>query len=151
VSGLADQAMMLFLRAHDTVYQRSGGWIGHRIPFAPPMLLLHSIGAKTAAPRTHSLAYFRDGNDYLVVASNGGAPRNPAWYHNLRAHPNTEINVGPKRIPVTARAVLPDDPEYARLWKLCDGSNAGRYSAYQAKTSRPIPVVRLTPTSPRAT
>jgi deazaflavin-dependent oxidoreductase (nitroreductase family) len=137
--------MGLFIRAHDAVYQRSGGWIGHRIPFAPPMLLLHSIGAKTSAPRIHSLAYFRDGNDYLVVASNGGAPRNPAWHHNLRAHPDTEINLGPKRIRVSAHAVLPDDPDYARLWEICDSGNAGRYSAYQAKTSRPIPVITLTP------
>ncbi len=145
MSGLAEKGMALFIRAHDAVYQRSGGWIGHRIPGAPPMLLLHSIGAKTGRPRTHSLAYFRDGGDYLIVASNGGAPRNPAWYHNLRAHPDTEINLGPKRIRVTAQALLPDDPDYARRWKLCDSRNAGRYSAYQSKTKRPIPVVRLTP------
>jgi deazaflavin-dependent oxidoreductase (nitroreductase family) len=150
VSGLAEKGMELFIRAHDAVYQRSGGWIGHRIPLAPPMLLLHSIGAKTGAARTNSLAYFRDGNEYVVVASNGGAPRNPAWYHNLRAHPDTEINLGPKRIRVAAHAVLPDDPDYARLWKLCDGRNAGRYSAYQTKTSRPIPVVRLTPVGSRS-
>ncbi len=115
-----DKAMMAFLKLHDTLYQRSNGWIGHRIPFAPPMLLLHTVGAKTGQPRTNSLAYFRDGNDYLVVASNGGGPRNPAWYHNLRAHPRVEINVGPKRFPKQAHVVLPDDPDYARLWKLCD-------------------------------
>lgn len=147
MSGLAEKGMELFIRAHDAVYQRTGGWIGHRIPGAPPMLLLHSVGAKTGQPRTHSLAYFRDRDDYLVVASNGGAPRNPAWYHNLPAHPETQINLGPKRIAVTAKAVLPDDPDYARLWKICDGANAGRYGAYQSKTSRPIPVVRLRPNS----
>lgn len=145
MSGLAEVGMGLFIKAHDAVYQRSGGWIGHRIPFAPPMLLLRSIGAKTGQPRTHSLAYFRDGRDYLIVASNGGAARNPAWYHNLKANPDTEINLGPNRIQVTAQAVLPDDPDYARLFELCDSHNAGRYGAYQAKTSRPIPVVRLTP------
>lgn len=145
MSGLAEKGMGLFIRVHDAVYQRSGGWIGHRIPGAPPMLLLRSVGAKTGQPRTHSLAYFRDGADYLIVASNGGAPRNPAWYHNLRAHPDIEINLGPRRIPVTAQAVLPEDPDYARLWKLCDEKNAGRYSAYQRLTSRPIPVVRLSP------
>ena len=105
-----DRTMMAFLKLHDTLYQRSNGWIGHRLPFAPPMLLLHSVGAKTVQLRTHSLAYFRDGNDYLIVGSNGGGPRNPAWYHNLRAHPNVEINLGPKRIPVKAHVVLPDDP-----------------------------------------
>ena len=135
--------MMAFLKVHDELYQRSNGWIGHRIPFAPPMLLLHSVGAKTGQRRTHSLAYYRDRNDYLIVASNGGADRNPAWYHNLRAHPVVEINVGPKVLPVTAHVVLPDDPDYARLWKICDDENAGRYGAYQKLTTRPIPIVRL--------
>lgn len=140
-----DKAMMAFLKVHDTLYQRSNGWIGHRVPLAPPMLLLHTVGAKTGARRTNSLAYYRDGNDYLVVASNGGGPRNPGWYHNLRAHPRIEINLGPKRLPTEAHVVLPDDPDYARLFKLCDDENNGRYSAYQKLTSRPIPVIRLTP------
>lgn len=148
MSGLAEKGMGLFIRVHDSVYQRSGGWIGHRIPGAPPMLLLHSVGAKTGRPRTHSLAYFRDGADYLIVASNGGAPRNPSWYHNLRAHPDVQINIGPKRLPVTAQAVLPGDPDYVRLWRLCDEKNAGRYSAYQKLTTRPIPIVRLVRSTP---
>lgn len=148
MSGLADKGMALFVRVHDAVYQGTNGWIGHRIPGAPPMLLLHSVGAKTSQPRTHSLAYFLDGDDYLIVASNGGAPRNPAWYHNLRAHPDIEINLGPRRLRVTAQALLPGDPDYARLWRLCDERNAGRYSAYQKRTTRPIPVVRLS-ASPR--
>lgn len=145
MSGLAEKAMGLFIRSHDAVYQGTNGWLGHRIPGAPPMLLLRSVGAKTGQARTHSLAYFRDGADYLIVASNGGAPRNPAWYHNLRAHPDVEINLGRKRLRVTAHAVLPDDPDYARLFRLCDEKNAGRYSAYQKLTTRPIPLVRLSP------
>lgn len=151
MSSLAEKGMGLFVRVHDAVYQRTGGWIGHRIPFAPPMLLLHSVGAKTAAPRTHSLAYFRDDGDYLVVASNGGAPRNPAWYHNLLAHPDVDVSLGPKRLRVRAHAVLPGDPDYARLFALCDEANAGRYAAYQTLTTRPIPVVRLSPVIPRPT
>ena len=144
MTSLADRAMFGFLKLHDTLYQRSGGWIGHRLPFSPPMLLLHSIGAKSGQKRTHSLAYFRDGGDFLIVASNGGAERNPAWYHNLLAHPHVEINLGRRRMPVTAHSVLPDDPDYTRLWKIADGGNAGRYSAYQRSTARPIPVIRLT-------
>lgn len=140
-----DRAMMRFVTVHDSVYQRSNGWIGHRIPFSPRMLLLHSIGAKSGALRTHSLAYFPDGDDYLIVASNGGAPRNPAWYHNLLAHPDIEINIGRRRLRVSAHAVLPGDPDYTRLWKLCDDGNSGRYSSYQKLTKRRIPVVRLTP------
>ena len=83
-----------------------------------PSLLLHTVGAKTGTPRTTSLTYARDGDDYLIVASNGGAPRSPGWYHNLKADPNIEINVGPKRFAVTAQPVLPGDPERERLWSI---------------------------------
>jgi deazaflavin-dependent oxidoreductase (nitroreductase family) len=132
------------LRVHDTVYQKTNGWIGHRI-LGVPNLLLHTVGAKTGAARTAALTYARDGDNYLVVASKGGDPRAPGWYHNLKKNPNVEINVGPKRLAVTAHAVLPDDPDYSRLWKIVNDNNSGRYDAYQTKTSRPIPVVVLTP------
>ena len=95
--------------------------------------------------RTTSLTYGRDGDDYLVVASKGGSPRAPGWYHNLKADPNVEINVGPKRFGVTAQPVLPGDPDYDRLWKIVNKVNKGTYAQYQKRTSRPIPVVRLTP------
>jgi deazaflavin-dependent oxidoreductase (nitroreductase family) len=145
VSGLADKALMTFVRVHDAVYQRSNGWIGHRIPGAPNSLLLHTVGAKTGLPRTNSLSYARDGETYLVVASNGGDRRAPGWYHNLKANPRVKINVGPRRFGVTAQAVLPDDADYARLWRIVNANNANRYDAYQARTSRPIPVIRLVP------
>ncbi len=145
MSGLADKALMTFVRVHDAVYQGSNGWIGHRIPGAPNSLLLHTVGAKTGLPRTSSLSYARDGETYLVVASNGGDRRAPGWYHNLKANPRVEINVGPRRFRVTAQAVLPDDADYARLWRIVNANNANRYDAYQARTSRPIPVIRLVP------
>ncbi len=143
MSTLAEKAVGAFVRVHDAVYQGSNGWIGHRIPGAPNSLLLHTVGAKTGLPRTNSLSYARDGADYLVVASNGGNPRSPAWYHNLKAAPRVEINVGRRRFAVTASAVLPDDPEYSRLWRIVNDNNANRYDGYQARTSRPIPIVRL--------
>jgi len=145
MASLAEQALYAFLRAHDTIYQKTNGWVGHRVPGMPPNLLLHTVGAKTGQPRTTSLTYARDGDDYLVVGSKGGDPKAPGWYHNLKANPDVEINVGPKRFPVTARAVLPDDPDYARLWQIVNKNNANRYIEYQKKTSRPIPVVVLTP------
>ena len=130
------------LRVHDTVYQKTNGWIGHRT-LGIPSLLLHTVGAKTGQARTASLTYARDGDDYLIVASKGGDPKAPGWYHNLKAHPSVEINVGPKRFGVTAKPVLPDDPDYARLWQIVNKNNSNRYEAYQTKTSRPIPVVVL--------
>jgi deazaflavin-dependent oxidoreductase (nitroreductase family) len=132
------------LRIHDTVYRGTNGWIGHRT-LGIPSLLLHTVGAKTGFDRTTSLTYARDGDDYLIVASKGGDPKAPGWYHNLRKNPKVEINVGPKRFGVTARPVVPGDTDYARLWQIVNKNNANRYAAYQKKTSRPIPVVVLTP------
>ena len=149
MSALADRALGLFVRVHDGLYQRSRGWIGHRIPGAPNSLLLHTVGAKTGLPRTNSLSYARDGSAknsaYLVVASNGGDRRAPGWYHNLKARPDVQINVGPRRFAVTATVVLPDDPDYTRLWRIVNANNANRYDGYQARTTRPIPIVRLSP------
>lgn len=138
-------AYVRLLQLHDTVYQRTNGWIGHRLLILPT-LLLHTVGAKTGVRRTNSLTYARDGGDYLIVASNGGSPRSPGWYHNLRADPNVEINVGPKRFAVTAQPVLPGDPDRDRLWRIVTRFNKA-YPEYQKKTSRPIPIVRLTPKS----
>lgn len=129
------------LQLHDAIYRGTNGRIGHRIPGAPPSLLLHTTGAKTGKARTTSLSYARDGDAYLIVASKGGDPRSPGWYHNLKANPDVEINIGPRRFGVRAKPVLPDDPDYARLWQIVNKNNANRYEAYQRRTSRPIPVV----------
>jgi F420H(2)-dependent quinone reductase len=140
-----ERLALKLLSLHDIVYQRSGGRIGQKIPFGPSNLLLHSVGAKTGQARTNTLTYAEDGAKYLIVASNGGGKRYPGWYHNLKAHPDVEINVGPKRFPVSARIVLPDDADYARLWQITNKNNADRYTAYQEKTDRPIAVIVLSP------
>jgi deazaflavin-dependent oxidoreductase (nitroreductase family) len=134
-----------FLRIHDTVYRKTDGRIGHQIPGMPPSLLLHTTGAKTGQQRTTTLTYAKDGDSYLVVASNGGDERYPGWYHNLRKQPSAEINVGTRRFAVNARKVTPEDADYSRLWELVNKNNANRYSGYQTRTSRPIPIFALTP------
>lgn len=110
-----------------------------------PTLLLRTTGRRSGATRTNALVYARDGDDYLLVASNGGADQPPAWLHNLRADPNVEIQVGRERRRGTARIVDASDAGYGRLWKLVNESNHDRYSAYQRQTSRPIPVIAVTP------
>ncbi|HZC69797.1 MAG TPA: nitroreductase family deazaflavin-dependent oxidoreductase [Jatrophihabitans sp.] len=132
------------LKVHQMIYERSGGRIGHRLG-PTRALLLRTVGAKTGQPRTNALTYARDGADYVVVASMGGAPRSPGWYHNLRAHPDVEIQIRTRRIPVTAHFVMPGDPDRERLWQLADTNNGGRYGQYQKLTSRPIPVIVLAP------
>jgi F420H(2)-dependent quinone reductase len=134
-----------FLRLHDTIYRKTDGRIGHQIPGMPPSLLLHTTGAKTGQQRTTTLTYAKDGDSYLVVASKGGDDHNPGWYHNLRKRPDCEINVGPRRIAVTARRVGPDDSDYARLWEIVNKNNGNRYNGYQSRTARPIPIFALTP------
>jgi F420H(2)-dependent quinone reductase len=130
------------LRVHEKVYIASDGRIGHKI-LGVPTLLLHTTGRRSGKQRTNGLVYARDGADYLVVASNGGADRAPAWLHNLQADPSVEIQIGRKREPATARVVDPTDVDYSRLWQIVNENNRDRYTAYQQQTARPIPVIAL--------
>ncbi|WP_225728864.1 MULTISPECIES: nitroreductase family deazaflavin-dependent oxidoreductase [unclassified Nocardia] len=133
------------LKAHQWVYENSGGLVGHRLLFGNPTLLLRTVGRRSGQPRTSALTYGRDGDAYLVTASNGGSPRPPGWLANVKAEPKCEIQVGRRRIPVLAKATYPDDPDYARRFAIADEVNKGRYTAYQKMTKRPIAVVVLTP------
>jgi F420H(2)-dependent quinone reductase len=132
------------LRVHELIYKSSGGLLGHRM-IGVPTLLLRTTGRRSGATRTNALVYARDGSDYLVVASNGGAERPPAWLHNLRANPDVEIQIGRDRENGRATIVEASDPDYDRLWKIVNENNRDRYSAYQQQTERPIPVIVLTP------
>jgi deazaflavin-dependent oxidoreductase (nitroreductase family) len=131
-------------RVHTLAYRLSGGLIGRRVPGMPPMLLLDHVGAKSGKKRTTPLAYLEDGDDVVIVASKGGAPRNPAWYHNLRAHPDTTVQIGTRRVHVTARVANAE--ERARLWPRVVDLYGG-YAGYQKRTEREIPLVILTPRS----
>jgi deazaflavin-dependent oxidoreductase (nitroreductase family) len=127
---------------HKRLYRLTGGTIGHRIPGGPSMLLLDSVGAKTGTKRTHALVYLEDGDDYVVIASKAGWPTHPGWYHNLRANPDTSVQVGSKRLPVHAHVATPD--ERKRLWPRVVDAWRG-YATYQKRTDREIPLVILSP------
>ena len=107
--------------------------------------MLTTTGRRSGQPRTNSLVYARDGDDYLVVASKGGSDSPPAWLLNLMADPQVAIQVGRERLDGVARVIEPSDPDYERVWKLANDNNKDRYTAYQQHTSRPIPVVAITP------
>ena len=132
------------LRVHERIYKATDGRIGHRM-IGVPTLLLRTTGRRSGATRTNALVYAQDGDDYLVVASNGGADRAPAWLHNVKASPDVEIQIGRERRNGTARVVEPSDPSYERLWKIVNENNRDRYSGYQKLTDRPIPVIAVTP------
>ena len=128
---------------HVRRYRETNGEVGY-IWNGVPTLLLTTTGRTTGEARTTALIFGRDGDDYLVVASMGGAPSHPNWYRNLVAQPSAEIQLRAERISVVARTA--GEVEKQRLWKIMtDGWP--NYDVYQSRTDRVIPLVVLTPAS----
>jgi F420H(2)-dependent quinone reductase len=129
---------------HTFLYQRTGGRLGHTIPGVPGrMLLLDHVGAKSGTKRTSPLLYFRDGDNVVIVASKGGFPKHPAWFHNLLANPDTTVQIGSEKRRVYARVADPEERE--RLWPMAVKTYRG-YAEYQARSKgREIPLVILEP------
>jgi deazaflavin-dependent oxidoreductase (nitroreductase family) len=127
---------------HVLIYRLSGGLIGHRVPGGPPMLLLDHVGAKSGRKRTTPLVCVADPPNVVIVASKGGHPRHPAWYHNLLANPDTEVQIGSERRGVHARVA--SEAERKRLWPMAVATYTG-YRGYQQRTDRQIPLVVLEP------
>lgn len=127
--------------AHVLVYRATGGRLGQRVPSVPPMLLLDHVGARTGRRRTTPLVYMPIEDDFLIVGAKGGHPRDPAWMHNLRAHPEVGIQVGRRRLEVRAREVWEED-ERRRLWDGAVEYNA-HWRRYRRRTDRVIPLVIL--------
>jgi deazaflavin-dependent oxidoreductase (nitroreductase family) len=107
-----------------------------------PLLLLHHTGARSGKRRINPVAYLRDGNRYVIFASKAGAPTNPGWYHNLKAHPEVSIEVGTEEIDVVASEAT--GPERERLFT-AQAERSPQFAEYQAQTDRLIPVIILTP------
>ena len=127
---------------HRTVFRASGGRLLGRVG---GMLVvdLHTVGRKSGQPRSSMLTSpIQNGDEIVLVASRGGDPQHPAWYHNLRANPDVEITVGGDRKPMRARVASPE--ERAELWPKVTSRYKG-YAAYQTKTTREIPLVILSP------
>ena len=121
-------------------FRANGGTI-LRGPFAGRrLLLLTTIGAKSGQPRTKPLGFTRDGERYVVIASKGGAPTSPDWYHNLVANPRVTVEVGGDRFE--ARATVAQGEERDRLYAN-QAAQIPVFAEYQQKTTRRIPVVVL--------
>ncbi len=122
-------------------FRANAGKVGG--PFAGrTLLLLHTIGARTGQERVNPVAYVREGNKYVIIASKGGAPTNPQWYHNLVAHPLVTVEVGTEKFQV--RAEVTKEPERSRLYDKMVAMMPG-FDDYRQRTSRVIPVFLLTP------
>lgn len=107
-----------------------------------PLLLVHHRGAKSGADRVNPVAYLKDGERYVIFASKAGAPSHPAWYHNLKAHPETTVEVGSDTLEVTAAEVTGEERD--RLFAT-QAERSPQFGEYQEQTDRTIPVVALTP------
>lgn len=125
------------MRGHARLYRATGGRFGD-IPGLPPLLLLDHVGARSGKLRTTPLIYMDDGADIVVVPSKGGYEHNPGWLYNLRANPETSVQIGSRSIPVRAREA--SDEERARIWPEAVEHNPV-WGRYQKRTSRRIPVV----------
>jgi deazaflavin-dependent oxidoreductase (nitroreductase family) len=128
-----------FGRLHRAVYRASDGKLGGRLA-GRDMLLLTTRGRRSGELRTTPLSYLGDGDDVVIVASNNGGDRDPAWWSNLEADPAAEVQMGAERYAV--RAQRAEGEERDRLWPLLVAYNPP-YATYAERTSRPIPVVVL--------
>ncbi|MCC7023063.1 MAG: nitroreductase family deazaflavin-dependent oxidoreductase [Thermomicrobiales bacterium] len=120
-------------------FRQNGGRVGG--PFAgAPMLLLTTTGRRSGQPRTNPVIYTTDNGRFVIIASKGGAPTNPDWFHNLRANPEVTVEIGTETFP--ARASIPEGAERDRLFAQMAAQMPG-FADYQKQTTRRIPVVLL--------
>jgi deazaflavin-dependent oxidoreductase (nitroreductase family) len=122
-------------------YRLTGGMLGSEMG-GQSMLLLSTTGRKSGKNHVIAISYFRDGGNYILVASNWGRDHHPAWYHNLISQPAAEIQVKTRKLRVSAH--LAAGEEYERLWKYVNTKNPV-YTRYQRHTVRKIPIVILEP------
>jgi deazaflavin-dependent oxidoreductase (nitroreductase family) len=120
-------------------FRENGGKVGG--PFeGATMLLLHHVGARSGTERVTPLVYFPDGDRMVIVASAAGAPKNPDWYHNVKASPRVDVEVSTDTVAVEAQELVgaERDEKWAEITAAAPG-----FAEYQTKTSRVIPVIAL--------
>ncbi len=137
----ASRLFRLYLNLHISLYRLTRGRLGGRLG-PVRILLLKTTGCKSKQERTVPLGYFRDGENYVITGTNGGRPRHPGWYFNLRNSPHAEIQVGRHRIQVNAEQASPEDKE--RLWTTLIRV-APLYRRYREQPNRDIPMMILHP------
>jgi deazaflavin-dependent oxidoreductase (nitroreductase family) len=123
-------------------FRANAGQVGGQFAGAP-LLLLHTVGARSGQPRVNPVMYQKLEGGYAVFASKGGAPTNPDWYHNLLAHPQVRAEISTQTVDLVARVATEDERE--RIWTAQKAAYPG-FADYEHKTTRQIPVVVLEPT-----
>src|SRR5689334_19187947 len=122
-------------------FRANHGKVGEPFEGAPMILVTHT-GAKSGQQRTTPLVHTTDGDRFVIIASKGGAPTNPAWFHNIKAHPRVTVEVGDETFEAEAE-IYEDGPERRRLFDAQAAMMPG-FKEYEEKTDRVIPVVALT-------
>ncbi|MFV2103044.1 nitroreductase family deazaflavin-dependent oxidoreductase [Micromonospora sp. LOL_024] len=122
-------------------FRANGGQVGGQFTGAP-LLLLHTVGAKSGQLRVNPMMYQKVDGGYAVFGSKAGAPTNPDWYHNLLARPQVRAEIGTETVELVARVAVDDERE--RIWSAQKATYAG-FADYERKTTRQIPVVVLEP------
>ena len=130
-----EDALIADMRAHDGAVT-SGPLAGH------PLLIMVATGAKSGRPRRSILTYTRDGDDYIVAGTAGGAPTDPVWVNNVRVNPSVSIEIANRTFP--AEATLEHGPERDRLWD-AHAKALPWFADYPEKSGRAIPMIRLRP------
>lgn len=133
------------IRIGSWLYRRTRGRITHL--WRRRALILTTVGRRSGRPRTVIVQFFPDGDDFVVVAANSGMPSHPGWYFNLTAHPEARVEVEGRTLTVRATELMPE--EAARFWPRVL-SIAPDYARYRERTTRVIPLMRLTPTAREA-
>jgi deazaflavin-dependent oxidoreductase (nitroreductase family) len=136
--GVGQTLQRLFMKGHVSFYRLTGGKVGGGKSF----LILTTIGRKSGVERNTPLFFFTDADHFIIIASNGGAPKHPTWWLNLQSNPQAKVQIGPRVIPVTARQA--DAEESKHLWSII-AEKYKNFVGYQKRTSREIPIVILTP------
>lgn len=132
----------LFISLHVFLYRLTGGKLAGSSSGDTGIILLTTTGRKSGHKRTLPLGSFKDGVNYVVIASNGGQATHPAWFHNLKSNPNVDIQVNSQQMHAVAEVVGPD--RYAELWKRLL-QRMPSYERYTKSTTRQIPLVLLKP------
>lgn len=139
---IADPIIRLMTVANVWVYRLTGGRLGGTFLRGAPVCLVTTTGKRTGRLRTVALLYLPDGADVVLVASKGGMAKSPSWYHNMMAHPEVDVQIGSDTRRMRARRAT--DAEKATLWPRLVAMYPD-YDDYQARTTRNIPVLILSP------
>jgi len=139
---IADPLIRLMTVANVWAYRLTGGRLGGTFLRGAPICLVTTTGKRSREPRTVALLYLPDGDDVVLVASKGGMAKSPAWYHNMTANPACEVQIGSATRRMRARRAT--DAEKAALWPRLVAMYRD-YDDYQARTTRNIPVMILSP------